>query len=903
MAANSAEGPQTSETEEAHEENTGKKKSKFQAFKKFFVKKKRKEYPTPSRETNLKPSQSSSDVSVSAVSTTALPAAQEPGPKSNMGNKALSHDSVFQSETENIAKDKSSQENIPGKVKSLQLQLEQNIRIGSSPRGIVPKNIEDSGALSEDDGLPRSPPEINSLHEILAESSAKSSSCTQRRSSLSLGGTDSEEEQVSSCPRSPLSSVLSCPTSPSSRLHLLDFTEPASSLICLDNSAAKHRIAVKPKNQRGPTVKLKQTASVQPKGTSVKGKVDTEEPELDSEHAKFNTEDIAVRISVVDAKPLLDLKEIEDTKGNGKNEGPFVSLTLESEDKQVPKSEAAQYEANVDFHISQTPEEDQVEYIAEATEKREESDPTTESIFTIPVYELDAVLDMAELPETTDLKEEIVDRDISPNQTCEMVDTSPKIDENLSVIVTDEPIINEFKQQLELEPLETCFSGTQCKLNVNTERTLNLEETSLLKDDLLEQECITATCSSDQSTESCEPSCGILMVHDVLSDVVESQEILECKETHVCAEHSESDHVSPNTDNESSAMQFSGELVCENEVVHLDEGVTESPMEKTENLLVESATEISTSDSCSVQVASGTVGKELDVLSCTDPLTETYEECKKTETNLESKQKSAAKPVRFTVAPAWQRSLSVASPKEFAFRNILKSGSFDSAEETVITIHKDESRKTDKLTDIPPKSDEESLVPFGVRLRSTSTPLKYSEAHFGESVKPSTVDTLHLDLKQNTPKPTKTAQIRSDATKESKPLHTNENRTPLKPKADDPSLKEIIAPSWISVAKQKRKGFQEHPLAREENITAENNQAKGALEISLKISNDSKTQSEEIKPKKELQCIDIYPAESIDIRPGPEKFPASLQNPDEPPWLSLAKKKAKAWSEMPPITQ
>ncbi|XP_072287620.1 CRACD-like protein [Pyxicephalus adspersus] len=271
------EGTQAVETEEtAGGDCSGKKKSKFQAFKKLFVKKKRKESPAPSRENNLKPSQSSSDVSVSGANESAFQGAHESVVKSSMGSKAVSHDSVFVSEMENSTKEDTSQENTPGKVKALQLQLQQNIRIGSPPQGIIHKKLEDSGALSEDDGLPRSPPEITSLHEILALSSGKTSGISQRRSSLSLGGTDSEDELesriISSCPISPLnSSILLSSNTPRSH-YLVDFTAPPRSATCLDNSAAKHKIAVKPKKRRGPVMnvnRIKDWADL-PKDLSIK---------------------------------------------------------------------------------------------------------------------------------------------------------------------------------------------------------------------------------------------------------------------------------------------------------------------------------------------------------------------------------------------------------------------------------------------------------------------------------------------------------------------------------------------------------------------------------------------------------------------------------------------------------
>jgi len=51
--------------------------------------------------------------------------------------------------------------------------LQQNIRFGSPPLVITGKKLEDAGAVSEDDGLPRSPPEISTLHEVLTDSASK----------------------------------------------------------------------------------------------------------------------------------------------------------------------------------------------------------------------------------------------------------------------------------------------------------------------------------------------------------------------------------------------------------------------------------------------------------------------------------------------------------------------------------------------------------------------------------------------------------------------------------------------------------------------------------------------------------------------------------------------------------
>ncbi|KAJ8338588.1 hypothetical protein SKAU_G00375540 [Synaphobranchus kaupii] len=175
MASGPPDVTANQETAETPEECPGKKKSKFQTFKNFFVKKKRKEAPAPTGESLLKSSQSSDNVNGAEATATQSDADQDSGSKINMGSKAMSHDSVFVSDSQSSEPNDdglaSSQDNIPGKVKSLQLQLKQAIRMGSPPSLICVKKGEDGGTVSEDDGLPCSPPEISTLHTVLTGSS------------------------------------------------------------------------------------------------------------------------------------------------------------------------------------------------------------------------------------------------------------------------------------------------------------------------------------------------------------------------------------------------------------------------------------------------------------------------------------------------------------------------------------------------------------------------------------------------------------------------------------------------------------------------------------------------------------------------------------------------------------
>ncbi|XP_031661754.1 mucin-2 isoform X2 [Oncorhynchus kisutch] len=143
---------------------------------------------------------------------------------------------------------------------------QQNMRLGPSPMVLPIKRPEDLGGSSEDDGLPHSPPEISMGDRRHPRgASYKFPAPPRHHSSLSLAGTGSEEEeQATSQPLShPLSPMLKPPLTsfvhptPSAPLSAfspaspaLDFSTPAQFTPSLDNSAARHRMSIKPRNQR-----------------------------------------------------------------------------------------------------------------------------------------------------------------------------------------------------------------------------------------------------------------------------------------------------------------------------------------------------------------------------------------------------------------------------------------------------------------------------------------------------------------------------------------------------------------------------------------------------------------------------------------------------------------------------
>uniref|UniRef100_A0A8C6GIV4 Capping protein inhibiting regulator of actin like n=1 Tax=Mus spicilegus TaxID=10103 RepID=A0A8C6GIV4_MUSSI len=221
------------------EDGAGKKKSKFKTFKKLFGKKKRKESPSPTGNSAWKQNPAKSEVI----------AIEESGPvydsedeleesRGTMGSRALSHDSIFFPESgQDPARPVRvfSQENVCDRIKALQLKIQCNVKMGPPPPGGLPiKRAEETGMSSEDDGLPRSPPEMSLLHDVGP-------------------GTTIKILVSSSRPQSPdhmSDASISSRTLDGSLAPVVDFSHPPEFSSCLDNSAAKHKLLVKPRNQR-----------------------------------------------------------------------------------------------------------------------------------------------------------------------------------------------------------------------------------------------------------------------------------------------------------------------------------------------------------------------------------------------------------------------------------------------------------------------------------------------------------------------------------------------------------------------------------------------------------------------------------------------------------------------------
>ncbi|XP_068961368.1 capping protein-inhibiting regulator of actin dynamics [Petaurus breviceps papuanus] len=172
-----------------------------------------------------------------------------------MGTRAFSHDSIFipdgGAESEQTVQ-AVSQDNILGKVKTPQPQLGKNIKFGQSPPPTaLPMKRADTPSPEtslEEDLFLSSPMEIVTHQDlVLSDSENKSSDTPTSLSPSNLPGTGSEmEEKVapvkSSRPKRHFSSA--------GTIESVNLDAIPRAIARLDNSAAKHKLAVKPKNQR-----------------------------------------------------------------------------------------------------------------------------------------------------------------------------------------------------------------------------------------------------------------------------------------------------------------------------------------------------------------------------------------------------------------------------------------------------------------------------------------------------------------------------------------------------------------------------------------------------------------------------------------------------------------------------
>ncbi|XP_059923036.1 capping protein inhibiting regulator of actin dynamics isoform X1 [Gadus macrocephalus] len=205
---------------------------KFQPFRRLFGKRKKRETERNLGAVELKDHFSTGEVCNGVVSENEE-ILRELNP---VVPRAISHDSIFTPEElpkEAVLDQTMSQENVSDKVRNLQRQIAQGIKFGKKPLSLRKSEDECS---SDEEELPQSPLKVIAHVETMpAETEPK----------VQLA---SQQAPVHSPPlKSPRSKRVLPPTGTIESINLDAVPQCAP---CLDNTAAKHKLSVKPKNQR-----------------------------------------------------------------------------------------------------------------------------------------------------------------------------------------------------------------------------------------------------------------------------------------------------------------------------------------------------------------------------------------------------------------------------------------------------------------------------------------------------------------------------------------------------------------------------------------------------------------------------------------------------------------------------
>ncbi|KAF7667686.1 hypothetical protein LDENG_00052820 [Lucifuga dentata] len=208
---------------------------KFQPFRRLFGKKKKREAKGGFDGAELKASFSTGEVCNGAVSDDEE-TNQNLRELNPIGSRALSHDSIFIPEepvTEASRDHTMSQENISDKVRNLQRQIAQSIKFGQKPPSL--RKSEGDDVSSDEEEVLRSP------MKVMAQVEAEPAKTEPKVQGAQQAGTHSTPV------KSPRSKRVLPPTGTIESINLDAVPQSAPRL---DNTAAKHKLSVKPKNQR-----------------------------------------------------------------------------------------------------------------------------------------------------------------------------------------------------------------------------------------------------------------------------------------------------------------------------------------------------------------------------------------------------------------------------------------------------------------------------------------------------------------------------------------------------------------------------------------------------------------------------------------------------------------------------
>ncbi|KAM9346807.1 uncharacterized protein cracdla [Symphorus nematophorus] len=284
------------DTEESSEDIPGRKKSKLKFLKtRLFGRSKR-----AGGEGNAKLSQSASDITAGKQLGSEEDLACSQG---MMGSRALSHDSIFLADqvlTDAEPARVLSQENVHSKIKALQMKLQQQkLHLGPPPLVLPIRRPEDLESRSEDDSLPHSPPEISG-GDITTQGALSKTVSQPFSRPLSPIPKPAPTKSVPPPASHPLPLSVTSNSSSSVVEPPSDFSSPAQVTACLDTSAARHRMSVKPRNQRAST---KKRLAVTDSSSLLHTLNNTDHPEsvIEEEHQLSTQEEVTLETEQAEA--------------------------------------------------------------------------------------------------------------------------------------------------------------------------------------------------------------------------------------------------------------------------------------------------------------------------------------------------------------------------------------------------------------------------------------------------------------------------------------------------------------------------------------------------------------------------------------------------------------------------
>ncbi|KAK3535423.1 hypothetical protein QTP70_016788 [Hemibagrus guttatus] len=896
----------------------------------------------------------------------------------NVGSKALSQDSVFTSDPPSPETNEalqSSQDSIHGKVKSLQMQLKQAIRLGSPPAAISMKKSEDGGVVSEDDGLPCSPPEYSTIHTVLTTSSQRSSGVVQRSGSLSLEGSDSDDDQMSGSSSRPESPQTSIP---------VDFSEPASSLSCLDCSAAHHRIAVKSRAcaKRKPASR----EMLQPKRRDLRERVLLRDSEDKLRAARTSTGE----------KENKDQEEISEVQ----HDSPVSVSVLAENEEELPAS--SQRSSTATSASAQTSEDDECVPEKDHVASSGILDSSWENPVTLELQTDDFLLDGGCEVVTKDqgsLLEEVLSslkgplvsglvleseataeqmevedtagEDVLDNLDVESATEHPESADPSSVLDDQLPVENNFSESVTLvQGAENFVQEEEVPEEQGfteevqfPEEDLQLHEESIEKDedegDQDDRKDLREEVAEDEDIMEYAGEEVVVEPDDENTEMEENMDEFEKQESEEDAAKEadqEEEMLIEDNKREEDVEELNEEQKDDEEEEEEEETKDQScPLDDEQEIKLDTSIQIESFHETEQSVEGSTLAstevvnqpEDLIVQECmehpsfvvmtslelsfpkkTSPeLKETehvaeilqheiLEECEdqSTESLQIDDEQSEEVHQEEVLSVSHQSSTSESEASKESIQELSHSvaddepvfNKFPSRDQSSVSMTAEQSASQEETQSLPSsplqreicQADEDTTPenPFGVRLRKT--PVLHRYASEGETPTPNTepVETPKSPFLEQLPRkpvlPKKPDQVTDGVVK---PKRTSD----LAGKA---SVESSESPSWISLARQKQKVFKESSLDESVGESKVSPQEGLLDDLSVPVTKDQlKPVASPVKVSCSLEISKPVLVEK-EKRSISHPVPAPLTQ-DEPPWLALAKKKAKAWSEMPQIVQ